>query len=420
MTLREIWNTIYWKAMEIKEKLDEASSLYPYRISNNATLQADIYKIIEKYSSVPPEHTQIRDVNNGYFKQCEIIIYAQPDDEKVTYARIAFQNAINKALLLEAPAYGLAYVFHDYKGDLLHLLTAYYATTKLQRRRLEEWYNRKIQQERDQIIAVTKSIKDPQLERDMQGDITHIVKHPSSDGRILIRAGYFFDPEERIRSFLSIDLSKNPHWLLVGRSGSGKSVLMQYLLYTLLDYNLIVYICDPKGSGDFRGITSNYAEYDDCTEMIEQAYKKYQDIKVNQTGERMILICDEYPAYILYLEGKDKKKAQEIKNMIAEMLMQGRSLPGGGSAAVWILAQRADAEYFPKGARLNFKVIIALGKLDTQSQSMLFPGEELPKYPEQIGMGLIWVDGKPIRIIQTPYIDTDKILPILRRKGQAW
>lgn len=419
MTEKEWIKKIYWKCLEIKEKIDEASTLYPYRLSSNPSFSAKINDIIDRYSAIPPEHTQIWEGVTGYFKQLQIPIYAAADDERVTYARIALKMAADKALLQDAPTYGLDYIFHDYKGDLQHILTIYYATTKLQRRRLEEWYDRTIQHERNQIISPLKRIKDTQLEKDIQ-DMLHILKHPASDGRILIRAGCFFDLEERIRSFLSIDLVKNPHWLIVGRSGSGKSVLLQYLLYTVLDYGLIIYICDPKGSGDFRGITPNYAEYDDCTEMIEQAYRKYQEIKMNQTGDRMILICDEYPAYILYLEGKDKKKAQEIKNIIAEMLMQGRSLPGGGSAAVWILAQRADAEYFPKGARLNFKVVIALGKLDTQSQTMLFPGEELPKYPEQIGMGLIWVDGKPIRIIQTPYIDTDKILPVLRRKGQAW
>ena len=128
----------------------------------------------------------------------------------------------------------------------------------------------------------------------------------------------------------------------------------------------------------------------------------------------MILIIDEYPAYILRLEGLDKKKAQEVKNMISEMLMQGRALPGGGSAAVWILAQRADAEYFPKGARLNFKVVVALGQLDTQSRTMLFPGEELPDYPIQQGLGVIWVDGQPIRIVKVPLLPVEmkKILEI--------
>ena len=419
MTEKEWIKKIYWKCLEIKEKIDEASTLYPYRLSNNPSFAAKINDIIDRYSAIPPEHTEIWEGVTGYFKQLKFPIYAPADDERVTYARIALKHAADKALLQDAPAYGLAYVFQDYMGDLQHILTAYYATTKLQKRRLEEWYKLTIQSERDQIISSLKQIKDKQLEKDLL-DMEHIRTHPSSDGRILIRAGYFMDPEERIKSFLSIDLAQNPHWLIVGRSGSGKSVLLQYLLYTVLDYRLITYICDPKGSGDFRGISSNYAEYDSCAEMIERAYKKYQDIKMNQTGERMILICDEYPSYILYLEGRDKKKAQEIKNMIAEMLMQGRSLPGGGSAAVWILAQRADAEYFPKGARLNFKVIVALGKLDSQSQTMLFPGEELPKYPEQIGMGLIWVDGKPIRIIQTPYIDPEKILPVLRTKGQPW
>lgn len=218
---------------------------------------------------------------------------------------------------------------------------------------------------------------------------------------------------------LLIDLDKNPHWLITGGSGSGKTILVLYLLNSILNYRLELFVGDPKGSGNFRGITGNYAEYDECIELIETAYKRYLEIKRNRTGEKLLLLIDEYPSLVIRLEATDKKRAAGVKAMIAELLMQGRSLPGNGMVAVWLIAQRPDADYFPKGARLNFMVVIGMGRLDTQSKQMLFPGEEMPVYRPMTGTGLILVDGQPLRILHVPQIETKRLTDHLQRKSQS-
>lgn len=217
---------------------------------------------------------------------------------------------------------------------------------------------------------------------------------------------------------LEIDLETHPHWILSGGSGSGKSVLLNYLINSLLNYPLNLYICDPKGSGDFEGISRNYVCCDDCADLVEEVYERYRKIKTKKTGEKIVLVIDEYPSFILSLEGKDKKRANAIKTKISELLMQGRHLPGNGSVAVWIVTQRADAEYFPKGARLNFMVSIGMGRLDTQSKTMLFPGEEIPEYMPQRGTGLICADGEPLRVFQVPFIEIDRFKKFLKEKAR--
>lgn len=233
---------------------------------------------------------------------------------------------------------------------------------------------------------------------------------------MLIKAG--FCVQEGLKAPLFVDFRENPHWILNGGSGAGKSVLLQYLLNSLLNDSVEIFFCDPKGSGDFQGVTQNYAQYDDCVEMIEKVYEKYLEIKMQKTGKRIILICDEYPALILRLEGIDKKRAAAVKNKISELLMQGRALPGGGSVAVWLVCQRADAEYFPRGARLNMMVVIAMGQLDAQTKTMLFPGEELPSYEAITGTGLIKINGQPIRVLRVPEINLKKLKGLLREKAR--
>lgn len=231
-----------------------------------------------------------------------------------------------------------------------------------------------------------------------------------------IRAGFimvdgFYFP-------LTIDLETHPHWILNGGSGSGKSILLLYLLNSLLNYPLHLFICDPKGSGDFEGLSRHYACYDDCADLVEKVYERYRKIKTEKTGEKIVLLIDEYAAFILNLENKDKKRASSIKNKISELLMQGRHLPGNGSVAVWVVTQRADAEYFPKGARLNFMVSIGMGRLDPQSKAMLFPGEEIPEYIPQRGTGLILADGEPLRVFQVPFIEVDRFKKFLKEKAR--
>ncbi len=216
---------------------------------------------------------------------------------------------------------------------------------------------------------------------------------------------------------LGISLEKSCHWLIVGGSGSGKSVLLLYALYGLSDSAIKIFIGDFKGSGDFIGLTSNYAEFDACVDLIEEFYTYYQDIKQNKTGEKILLVFDEYAGFLIWLEGQDKKKATEIKNKIAEILMQGRSLPGGGSAWLWCVCQRADSTYFSHGARDNYMVSIGMGRLSKESKSMLFPGEEIPEdYFPATGKGLILENGQELRIFQVPQIDKTRLKKLLLKK----
>ena len=216
------------------------------------------------------------------------------------------------------------------------------------------------------------------------------------------------------------NLTQICHFLVCGGSGSGKSVFLLYVLFQLLDMPLGVFIGDFKGSGLFDGITPHYAEFEAITELIEAFYEQYQNIKKNQTGEKILLIIDEYAGYITFLESNDKKKCTAIKGKIAEILMQGRALRGGGSAWLWCVCQRCDSTYFEK-SRENFMLRVGFSNISSESKRMLgFLAEDIPEnYKPMTGKALLSVDGKPsLRVLQVPKVDIVKLKKLLRIKAE--
>lgn len=217
-----------------------------------------------------------------------------------------------------------------------------------------------------------------------------------------------------------VDLSKTCHWLACGGSGSGKSVFMMYVLNQLLNTDITLYIGDFKGSGDYTALSPKYAEFGDCVALIEEFYEQYQYIKQNKTGEHIYLIIDEYSGMLVWLESQDKKKASEIKGKVAEILMQGRSLPGGGGAWIMCILQRGDASHFSTGSRDNFMLSVGFSRLSKESRGMLgFHSEDIPvDYEPCTGKALLSIDGEPLSVLQVPTLQVDKLRKLLRKKAE--
>lgn len=207
---------------------------------------------------------------------------------------------------------------------------------------------------------------------------------------------------------INIDINSTGHLCIVGGTGSGKTVCTLYCLYNLLkNYEVKLSIGDFKKSGDYTGIAKNFAEFSDVTECIETFYKDYQTTPENNTTIKILLI-DEYAGYIIWLMQNDKKKAEEIKQMISEMLMLARSR----HCFIWSVQQRMSASLFPSGigAIDNFQICIGLGRLSVESRKSLFAGEHMENvsfensYIPKTGEGLVLIDGEEIQPIKIPFI----------------
>lgn len=117
-----------------------------------------------------------------------------------------------------------------------------------------------------------------------------------------------------------------------------------------------------------------------------------------------MLICDEYPALVNYLQGQDKlnktKYGNEVLSAISELLCLGRGI----NFYTWIVTQRADNTLFANGSRDNFMVIIGLGRLSKEQKGMVFAGEEVPDTIYQRGEGVLLADGHPLLEVKFPLI----------------
>lgn len=230
----------------------------------------------------------------------------------------------------------------------------------------------------------------------------------------MLQLGYNLLTEQPITA----EILETGHVCIVGGTGSGKSVATLYFLYQLLkNYNVELYIADFKKSGDYKGITEKFAEFDKVTELIEDFYAEFEKTPENNPTIKILLI-DEYAGYIIWLTQNDKKKAEDIKGKISNILMLGRSR----HCFVWCIQQRISASLFPAGigAIDNFQICIGLGRLSVESRKSLFAGEHLEdtefeeQYHPKTGQGLILIDGQELKPIQIPYIsDKAKLKALL-------
>ena len=208
---------------------------------------------------------------------------------------------------------------------------------------------------------------------------------------------------------IQLDLSEHCNLLLTGCSGSGKSYALLYLLGSVLKSNedIEIFFCDFKNSYDFSFLEDypHYYSGDNCYDGITEYYRVFCSARQQREfTKKHLLICDEYPALVNYLQGQDKlnktKYASEVLSAISELLCLGRGI----QFYTWIVTQRADNSLFANGARDNFMVVIGLGRLSKEQKGMLFSGEELPERIYKKGEGILLADGYPLREVKFPFI----------------
>ena len=187
------------------------------------------------------------------------------------------------------------------------------------------------------------------------------------------------------------------------------------------NYNVKLFVCDFKKSGDYKGISDNYAEFENVTGCIEEFYAEFEYTPENNDKIKLLLV-DEYAGYITWLMQQEKKKADDIKQKLSTLLMMGRSR----HCFVWCVQQRMSASLFPTGigAIDNFQICIGLGRLSVESRKSLFAGEHLENtafeeiYHPKAGQGLVLIDGQELQPIQIPYISNIEHLKLLLQKMQ--
>ena len=199
----------------------------------------------------------------------------------------------------------------------------------------------------------------------------------------------------------SVDLSKIPHILLGGSTGSGKSILLKVLLVQSLKKNAIVSIADFKGGVDFPKVWHDKCKmcFDEetllklLTELTDELERRKTLFR--ETGcanisdynkksavslQRHIFACDEV-AEVLDKTGLTKEQKEKIgliENRLSMIARQGRAF----GIHLILATQRPDANILSGQIRNNIDCRVC-GRADTILSQIILDNttaaEQIPK-----------------------------------------
>ena len=199
----------------------------------------------------------------------------------------------------------------------------------------------------------------------------------------------------------SVDLSKIPHILLGGSTGSGKSILLKALLVQSLKKNAIVNIADFKGGVDFPRVWHDKCKmcFDEdtlltllteLTNELERRKTLFRDTGCANIGDynkhsavplqRHIFACDEV-AEVLDKTGLTKEQKERIgliENRLSIIARQGRAF----GIHLILATQRPDANILSGQIRNNIDCRVC-GRADTILSQIILDNttaaEQIPK-----------------------------------------
>lgn len=202
--------------------------------------------------------------------------------------------------------------------------------------------------------------------------------------------------------------AKIPHAQISGTTGSGKTVLIYYLLLSFLERGAFVSVIDPKRAdlaalgSQLMSINGEVASEPNQiakilrtkVELMNQRYNKHYMISTdvglsfNDLDVRPhIVIIDE----ILALVEEDAKIGKECEKYIKQLILKGRQ----AGIQVIIATQRLSADALDPAIRENCGLRISLGKMQAESYKMALgiSSKNLPNTVLNVGKGYIYMDG---------------------------
>lgn len=226
-----------------------------------------------------------------------------------------------------------------------------------------------------------------------------------------------------LTSTLCWNILKQPHLLIAGITGSGKTTFLNYLIIEMKKMQSKIYICDPKRSdlGSLKNILgadyvasdiNNIAKLSRIVkEVMENRFIKYKENTENFVYGYSFVDYKLKPVFIIFDElgafraSADKKVFSETMANLTEIILKGREM---GVFCV-LSTQQPNANNIPTELRDNLSVRIALGNMSSEAYRMVF-GEDIKDLQTMngLGKGYIYLDGlgwfKP-RPFEAPYLD---------------
>lgn len=215
-------------------------------------------------------------------------------------------------------------------------------------------------------------------------------------------------------SNLLIDWKKCPHMLIVGLTGSGKTIVVQYLMFILRNQGVRVIYCDPKNDTEMRWFCKQHdiKYYSDINEIAKIVRETEEEMRLREKDlDNMGLEEAEFnPVYlffdelIAYSKIANKKTYEEVSNRLSSIVVQGRQKRVYCGA----IMQRPDTDFIDGATRENFCIRICMGQASETTYKMIFGSEfaHVKNYRTEKGSGLIYRVGVDRRVkeLLVPYM----------------
>lgn len=205
-----------------------------------------------------------------------------------------------------------------------------------------------------------------------------------------------------------------PHWLVVGPSGTGKTVFSATLAARCVLHTpgSKLWAANYKDDSFFEfchGVENENARYYRFKGAVDGVKDFYSVLESRLGGDPERNFCllwvDELAAMVT---GLPKAESAFIKDAVSSILQTGRSL----NCQILVSVQRADSVYFNNGARENFNNVVFLGPSITKEAAGMFGIDRttLPPVRGRAGYYIVNGNSEAIRPIQCPIIeDTTKL-----------
>lgn len=265
-----------------------------------------------------------------------------------------------------------------------------------------------------------------------KGYVTYTIAIDQFSGRINVDDVVMTEKGLKLMSDVYWDFNEQPHLLVAGGTGGGKTVTLMSIILALAKIGH-VFINDPKKS-DFVGLKDVpvfhnhvYWEKDDMVSCLSTAVDLMNDRYLQMTqhpnyqaGKRysaydmkpIFIIFDEWAAFMAELE-KDYKTASQVMDYLTQIVLKGRQ-----AGVFMILAmQRPDGEYIKTALRDNFMKRLSVGHLEDTGYAMMFGDANRNKEFKKIdeidgkkvyGRGYIANGGEIAREFYSPYVPFEK------------
>lgn len=238
---------------------------------------------------------------------------------------------------------------------------------------------------------------------------------------------------------------------IVGRPGSGKSMLATFVLLKTAQLGAYPVFCDTKRSDFFhlgkmledknssnKEMTSRVASTPNqvasllrsLVKLMNSRYEAYNEFGkdwVDFNLRPVVLILDEYSATISEAETCKSSKgsvSKEIEDYMKQLVFKSRQM--GGIFTV-LCSQRLNSNVLDVNVSAEFSTRVAMENLDSISLRLAFPqcdADQIPYIDNVPGHGLIYSDdfteNNPIPFIapDISQVDVPKVLSILDKRNE--